>query len=109
MDTSASHLVSPLGLSSCVIPPTHYRLVAMYISALGGKYPSVFWIGFCSATFFECFVELLQPWILGAWATEYRERPASEVNVALLVSITVVARYYLYTSVILTPMSAWSS
>jgi hypothetical protein len=55
----------------------------MYLSALGGRHPVFFWTGFIAATYFECFVEILQPWILGEWATQYDKLPASEVNVAL--------------------------
>lgn len=57
--------------------------VLMYLQALGGRYPLFFWFGFVTATWFECGVELFQPWILGAWATEYETKPPEDVNVGL--------------------------
>ncbi|KAG6888553.1 hypothetical protein C0995_007425 [Termitomyces sp. Mi166 len=55
--------------------------VKMYLVALGGKYWMVFWPMFTAATVFECTIEILQPWLLGAWATEYSIHPPEEVNV----------------------------
>ena len=53
----------------------------MYFKAFGGKRPTLFWIAFWLATFFECTVEVFQPWFLGQWATEYEDHPPEEVNV----------------------------
>ncbi|KAG6877093.1 hypothetical protein C0993_010329 [Termitomyces sp. T159_Od127] len=58
--------------------------VKMYLVALGGKYWMVFWPAFTIATVFECSIEVLQPWLLGAWATEYTIHPNPEdVDVTL--------------------------
>lgn len=55
----------------------------MYLVALGGKYWVFFWTAFTTATVFECGIEILQPWLLGAWATEYSTHLPEEVNVTL--------------------------
>ncbi|KDR82057.1 hypothetical protein GALMADRAFT_240518 [Galerina marginata CBS 339.88] len=58
-----------------------WESVKMYLVALGGRHWIFFWTAFTTATLFECSVEVLQPWILGAWATQYDEHPPEEVNV----------------------------
>ncbi|KAF9462732.1 P-loop containing nucleoside triphosphate hydrolase protein [Collybia nuda] len=54
----------------------------MYFVALGGRHWILFWCFLITAMFLASALETLQPWLLGAWATEYQERPAEEVNVA---------------------------
>ena len=56
--------------------------VKMFLGALGGP---GFWIGFTLATFFECGIEVLQPWLLGQWATQYETHKPEDVNVPLYV------------------------
>ncbi|KAF9469423.1 P-loop containing nucleoside triphosphate hydrolase protein [Collybia nuda] len=56
--------------------------IKMYLVALGGDHWILFWFVFSTATFFECAIEILQPWLLGAWATQYQELPPEEVNVS---------------------------
>ncbi|KAG6849488.1 hypothetical protein H0H93_008015 [Arthromyces matolae] len=58
-----------------------WESLKMYLVALGGKHWMLFWFAFTTATVFECSVEVLQPWLLGAWATEYSIHPPEEVNV----------------------------
>ncbi|KAF8068839.1 P-loop containing nucleoside triphosphate hydrolase protein [Lyophyllum atratum] len=58
-----------------------WESIKMYLVALGGRHWMFFWTAFTTATFFECTVEVLQPWLLGAWATQYAEHPPEEVNV----------------------------
>ncbi|KIJ34155.1 hypothetical protein M422DRAFT_35218 [Sphaerobolus stellatus SS14] len=53
----------------------------MYFQAFGGRWPTLFWVAFWSATFFECIVEVFQQWFLGQWATQYEEHSPEEVNV----------------------------
>ncbi|KAG6906812.1 hypothetical protein DXG01_011996 [Tephrocybe rancida] len=55
--------------------------VKMYLIAFGGRSWIFFWGAFTTTTVFECAVEVLQPWLLGAWATEYSIHPPEEVNV----------------------------
>ncbi|KIJ55945.1 hypothetical protein M422DRAFT_239116 [Sphaerobolus stellatus SS14] len=45
---------------------------------VGGRWPTLFWIAFWSATFFESTVEFFQPWFLGQWATQYEDHPLAE-------------------------------
>ncbi|KAF8956143.1 P-loop containing nucleoside triphosphate hydrolase protein [Flammula alnicola] len=59
-----------------------WESIKMYLVALGGRHWVFFWTAFTTATVFECSVEVLQPWLLGAWATQYDEHPPEEVNVA---------------------------
>lgn len=54
--------------------------VKMYVEALGGP---IFWPIFVVATFFECIIEVLQPWILGQWANQYLSHRPEDVNVPL--------------------------
>lgn len=58
-------------------------VVKMFLSALGGP---GFWIGFTLASFFECSIESVQPWLLGLWATQYETHKSEDVNVPLYVS-----------------------
>ncbi|KIJ48473.1 hypothetical protein M422DRAFT_247818 [Sphaerobolus stellatus SS14] len=53
----------------------------MYFAAFGGRWPTLFWVAFWFATFFECIVEVFQPWFLGQWATQYEDHTPEEVNV----------------------------
>ncbi|GLB42122.1 putative P-loop containing nucleoside triphosphate hydrolase protein [Lyophyllum shimeji] len=59
-----------------------WESVKMYLIALGGRHWMFFWTAFISATYFECGIEVLQPWLLGQWATQYAEHPPEEVDVA---------------------------
>lgn len=52
----------------------------MYLVALGGP---LFWALFVLAIFFECTIEVLQPWILGQWANQYLTHRPEDVNVLL--------------------------
>ncbi|KAG6813437.1 hypothetical protein H0H92_011134 [Tricholoma furcatifolium] len=54
----------------------------MYLSALGGSHRATFWTIFTTAIILECLFDVLQPWLLGAWASEYSRYPAEEVNVS---------------------------
>ncbi|KAG5644694.1 hypothetical protein DXG03_007917 [Asterophora parasitica] len=57
-------------------------ILKMYLVALGGRHWIFFWTAFTTATFFECAIEVLQPWLLGVWATQYTLHPAEDVNIA---------------------------
>ncbi|KAH0582357.1 hypothetical protein H2248_010303 [Termitomyces sp. 'cryptogamus'] len=48
-----------------------WGFVKMYLVTLGGRYWMIFQPAFTFATVFKCGIEVLQPWLLGAWATEY--------------------------------------
>ncbi|KAG5717148.1 hypothetical protein E4T56_gene3971 [Termitomyces sp. T112] len=49
--------------------------IKMYLVVLGGRYWMIFWPAFTFAIVFECGIEVLQPWLLGAWAMEYTIHP----------------------------------
>ncbi|EIM80365.1 uncharacterized protein STEHIDRAFT_162782 [Stereum hirsutum FP-91666 SS1] len=55
-----------------------WNSVKMFLGALGGP---GFWIGFTLASFFECSIESVQPWLLGLWATQYETHKPEDVNV----------------------------
>lgn len=57
-------------------------LVKMFLCALGGPW---FWFVFTFAAVFECSVEVMQPWLLGAWATQYETHKPEDVDVPLYV------------------------
>ncbi|KAF8068784.1 P-loop containing nucleoside triphosphate hydrolase protein [Lyophyllum atratum] len=59
-----------------------WESIKMYLVALGGRRWGFFWFVFSTATFFECAIENVQPWLLGVWATEYSLHPPEEVNVS---------------------------
>ncbi|KAG6872989.1 hypothetical protein C0995_004365 [Termitomyces sp. Mi166 len=54
----------------------------MYLFALGGKHWVFFWTIFTVTIVLECVFDVLQPWILGAWASEYSRHPLEEINTA---------------------------
>ncbi|KAF9469432.1 hypothetical protein BDZ94DRAFT_1303901 [Collybia nuda] len=56
--------------------------VKLYFVSLGGRHWILFWTLFTTAAFFERIVEVLQPWLLGDWATQYEEHSADKVNVS---------------------------
>ncbi|KAG5333486.1 hypothetical protein C0989_005688 [Termitomyces sp. Mn162] len=77
---------SSLPVFQCVIVMLNIMLIAvkMYLVALGGRYRMIFWPAFTFAMVFECGIEVLQPWLLGAWATEYTIHPdPADVDVTL--------------------------
>ncbi|KNZ71686.1 ATP-binding cassette transporter abc4 [Termitomyces sp. J132] len=52
----------------------------IYLFALGGKHWALFWTVFTVTIVLECVFDVLQPWLLGAWASEYSRRPLEEIN-----------------------------
>ncbi|KAG5650158.1 hypothetical protein H0H81_000505, partial [Sphagnurus paluster] len=59
----------------------NWESVKLYLLALGGQHWIFFWTTFTIVTIFETSLEILQPWLLGLWATQYTEHPPEEVNV----------------------------
>ncbi|KAG5350272.1 hypothetical protein C0989_011828 [Termitomyces sp. Mn162] len=78
-ESSEGHISWGFGKSSslpvfqCVIVMLNIMLITvkMYLVTLGGRYWMIFQPAFTFATVFKCGIEVLQPWLLGAWATEY--------------------------------------
>ncbi|KAF7290261.1 Multidrug resistance-associated ABC transporter protein [Mycena indigotica] len=61
--------------------------VKMYFSAMGGKHPVMFFVILYGSLLFNQSFVILRTWQLGRWAKQYDDRPPSEVNVVLNLSI----------------------
>ncbi|KAG6899540.1 hypothetical protein C0993_009321 [Termitomyces sp. T159_Od127] len=57
-----------------------WESLKMYLFALGGKHWAFFWIIFTVTIILECVFDVLQPWLLGIWASEYSRHPPEEIN-----------------------------
>lgn len=54
----------------------------MYLSGLGGKHPVLFFSAFAVGQGLYHVALAFQTWFLGFWASQYTDRPASEVSVS---------------------------
>ncbi|KAJ6556823.1 hypothetical protein DFH09DRAFT_1248351 [Mycena vulgaris] len=63
--------------------------VKMYLFALGGQHPFLFFTFFSGGIFFQQVFVALRTWMLGYWAKQYDYMPAEEVNVIYYLSIFV--------------------
>ncbi|KAJ7069538.1 hypothetical protein C8F01DRAFT_1113104 [Mycena amicta] len=59
----------------------------MYLLGMGGKHPVMFFVLFYGGLFFNQVFVALRTWMLGYWAKQYDDRPASEVDVVLNLSL----------------------
>ncbi|KAJ7367306.1 hypothetical protein DFH08DRAFT_910161 [Mycena albidolilacea] len=59
----------------------------MYFTAMGGRYPIVFFTFFFGAVFFQQGLVALRAWQLGYWAKQYDQHPADQVDVVFYLSI----------------------
>jgi hypothetical protein len=57
--------------------------VKMYLFAMGGKYPLVFFAFFFGGLVFSETAIILKTWMLGYWAKQYDQHPVDEVDVVL--------------------------
>nr|GAT52228.1 ATP-binding cassette transporter [Mycena chlorophos] len=69
--------------------------LAMYFNAMGGKRPGLFFTLSYGGLFISQAANALQTWVLGYWAAQYEDRPASEVdvvaNLTLFIATAVIA------------------
>ncbi|KAF9469452.1 P-loop containing nucleoside triphosphate hydrolase protein [Collybia nuda] len=63
--------------------------IKMYVVALGGQHWILFWFVYTTAAYLECSIEVVQPWLLGTWATQYQNHSPEEVNVAFYLTVYV--------------------
>ncbi|KDQ56809.1 hypothetical protein JAAARDRAFT_132140 [Jaapia argillacea MUCL 33604] len=75
-----------------------WSAIKMYLNAMGGYWPALFWFAFLGCITLTEMANVLQTWFLGYWADQYRIHPAPEVSVPyyltgylLLVVIVIVA------------------
>ena len=62
---------------------THLSTVQLFLGALGGEHPIVFWTT-CLGTYVACeIVSTLQVWFLGMWTRQYDIMPPEKVPVVL--------------------------
>ncbi|KJA13742.1 hypothetical protein HYPSUDRAFT_72890 [Hypholoma sublateritium FD-334 SS-4] len=58
-----------------------WRSMKLFLGALGGDYPLVFFSLWMSGFLLTDWVNTFQTWFLGYWGSQYEHHPASEVNV----------------------------
>ncbi|KAG1908484.1 uncharacterized protein F5891DRAFT_993333 [Suillus fuscotomentosus] len=58
----------------------------LYLTGLGGNYPITFWVVFLALMGLTDFVNTVQTWFLGYWASQYERHPPSEVDVKFYLS-----------------------
>ena len=57
-----------------------WKSVKLYLSALGGDYPFMFFSIWISASFLTDWMDTFQLWFLGYWGTQYETHAPSEVD-----------------------------
>ncbi|KIJ23254.1 hypothetical protein M422DRAFT_786228 [Sphaerobolus stellatus SS14] len=63
------------------------KSVKLFLSALGGKHPIIFFTLWILGILLSDWVEMLKIWFLGYWGSQYETRPASEINVAFYLGV----------------------
>ncbi|KAG1757959.1 hypothetical protein EDB19DRAFT_1936472 [Suillus lakei] len=58
----------------------------LYLTGLGGNYPMTFWVAFLALMGLTDFLNTVQTWFLGYWASQYEHHLPSEVNVKFYLS-----------------------
>lgn len=58
-----------------------WKSIKLYLAALGGKHPVVFFSLWATGFLLTDWVNTFQTWFLGYWGSQYENHPASEVNV----------------------------
>ncbi|GAW05721.1 ABC transporter [Lentinula edodes] len=59
----------------------------LYITALGGKHPFIFFITFFSCLATSHLVGVVQTWYLGYWASQYNDYPPAEVSASYYLAV----------------------
>ncbi|OCH93740.1 hypothetical protein OBBRIDRAFT_810929 [Obba rivulosa] len=64
-----------------------WAAMKLYLKALGGRYPVLFWIGCVGGIFMTNLIITIQVWFLGYWAQQYEEHDPKDVHVAYYLTI----------------------
>jgi hypothetical protein len=58
-----------------------WQALKLFFAGLGGDHPLLFWIVFMGGIFFTDFINTIQTWWLGFWASQYDHHESYEVHV----------------------------
>jgi hypothetical protein len=58
-----------------------WQALKLFFAGLGGNHPVLFWIVFIGGLFFTDFINTIQTWWLGFWASQYDDHKSYEVDV----------------------------
>lgn len=61
------------------------KSLRLFLSALGGHHPSLFFVSWILAVILSRCVLILRVWFLGVWGSQYESKDPSEVNLTLCV------------------------
>ncbi|EMD39575.1 hypothetical protein CERSUDRAFT_111891 [Gelatoporia subvermispora B] len=64
-----------------------WSAMKIYLTALGGAHPGLFWLAFAGALFAGEIGTSSSTWFLGYWAQQYEMKAPSEVNVSFYIDI----------------------
>ncbi|EMD39570.1 hypothetical protein CERSUDRAFT_150130 [Gelatoporia subvermispora B] len=64
-----------------------WSIMKIYLSAVGGSYPSLFWLGYVGSLFARDVMTATNTWFVGSWAQQYEKKAPSEVNVSFYLNI----------------------
>lgn len=63
-----------------------FRTVEMFLAALGGNWPMLFWSQTLLGLGLSEFFDVIEMWWLGRWARQYAIQPHDKVQVTLYVT-----------------------
>ncbi|EMD39558.1 hypothetical protein CERSUDRAFT_111873 [Gelatoporia subvermispora B] len=64
-----------------------WSAMKLYLSALGGAHPCLFWLVFMGALLISEFINATQTWFVGYWAQQYETKTPSEVNISFYLDV----------------------
>ncbi|KDQ56810.1 hypothetical protein JAAARDRAFT_131890 [Jaapia argillacea MUCL 33604] len=72
-----------------------WSAIKMYFNAMGGTWPTLFWVAFLGCVTLTETSNAFQTWFLGYWADQYRIHPALEVSVPYYLTVYVLLLCFL--------------
>ncbi|KAH7907307.1 P-loop containing nucleoside triphosphate hydrolase protein [Hygrophoropsis aurantiaca] len=76
-----------VGAEEILVGAVSWPAFKLYLISLGGDYPLLFSILFFALMSLTGFMNVIQTWFLGYWASQYEIQPSSEVNVPFYLSV----------------------
>ncbi|EMD39545.1 hypothetical protein CERSUDRAFT_150070 [Gelatoporia subvermispora B] len=64
-----------------------WSAMKLYLFALGGAHPYLFWLGFMGSLLITEVINATQTWFVGYWAQQYEDKTPSEVNVSFYLDV----------------------